>query len=588
MRCVNEKRLVVLGCSATKVAADGVLPAITLYDGPMFRVLRAFLRDYRWPESLSVAVLSAKYGLIGGVSDIEPYDQRMTFERAEELRGSVMATLVNWSPMHGQVDFVMGQDYVRCIDRGRIANCYCRNRVVEGSIGIKLNRLHNMLRSVRPVSRPIRKELPRLSRPLYFLPDWDDFIDVNYDFERDMFSTQKRSQRHEKHIVTLMRPKKVCDGVLVSLAQHLGSKGLLRRMELSDPSSLAPRSVRDHFSLEGDQWAFGDCGAFSYVTEPLPTVTVEQAVALYDLYDFDLGASVDHIPVEQVLTADGRQTLTEYERQKRIRLTRDNAESFIRLHKERHATFIPVGVIQGLGPRSYANQVGLYLDMGYRHIALGGLVPRTDAEIQEIVAAVNTELNRHSSKPWLHLLGIFRPSLQPFFKEVGIGSFDSATYFRKAWLRSEQNYLGANGRWYAAIRVPPLRDPRTRIRLQREGRSESELEKLENDALRKLRLYANRKLSIEKALSAVVLYDRLLSRAELIEKKLIAGYLETLQARPWEKCGCPMCKKLGIDIVIFRGKNRNKSRGAHNTLELFERVNGRKAEGSLNQLGSVL
>jgi hypothetical protein len=172
------------------------------------------------------------------------------------------------------------------------------------------------------------------------------------------------------------------------------------------------------------------------------------------------------------------------------------------------------------------------------------------------------------------LLGIFRPSLQPFFREVGIGSFDSATYFRKAWLRSDQNYLGADGRWYAAIRVPPLRDPRTKLRLHKDGRSEADLEKLERDALRKLRLYSGRKLRLKTALAAVVEYDSLLSRAELIDKKLISGYRETLESRPWEKCDCPMCSKLGIDILIFRGKNRNKCRGAHNTFQLFQTVLG--------------
>src|SRR6267142_4199457 len=72
------KQLVVLSCSATKVETQGSLPAISLYDGPLFRVLRSYLRDFRWPERLSIAVLSAKYGIIGGLFNIETYDQRMT------------------------------------------------------------------------------------------------------------------------------------------------------------------------------------------------------------------------------------------------------------------------------------------------------------------------------------------------------------------------------------------------------------------------------------------------------------------------------------------------------------------------------
>lgn len=570
---MNGKQLIVLGCSATKVEADGTLPAITLYDGPMYRVLRSFLREYQWPKSLSIAILSAKYGMIGGVSQIETYDQRMTTERANELGESVMGTLENWSSTHDRVDFVLGRDYIQSIDNGQLASYYHQHNIVEGPIGIKLNRLHGMLRSTDIKLRTSQREMPQLSRPLYFLPDWDDFIDENYDFIKDQFSVDKRSERNEKHIMELMRPKRLCDGILVSLAQHLGSKGLMKRVGLTDPSSLAPRSVRDYFNLESDQWAFGDCGAFSYVSEPEPSVSVEQAIALYDLYEFDLGASVDHIPMKIVPTDDGNQILTEYERRKRVEMTRDNADKFIRLHKERGAKFIPVGVIQGLGPRSIANQIGPYIDMGYRHLALGGLVPRSDEDIREIITTVDKEMKKHSQRPWLHLFGIFRPSLQPLFRETGIGSFDSATYFRKAWLRSDQNYLGTDGRWYAAIRVPPLKDPRIKLRLINQGKTETELQILEQNALKQLRLYAGRRVGLEIVLAAVVEYDRLLSRGELLDEKLITSYRTTLQARPWEKCGCPMCTKLGIDIMIFRGKNRNKSRGAHNTLRLFETVN---------------
>ena len=80
-----KRQLVVLGCSATKVDAAGTLPAVTLYDGPMYRVLRSYLRERRWPTSLSLAVLSAKYGLIGGLSHIETYDQRMSQNQPGEL-----------------------------------------------------------------------------------------------------------------------------------------------------------------------------------------------------------------------------------------------------------------------------------------------------------------------------------------------------------------------------------------------------------------------------------------------------------------------------------------------------------------------
>jgi hypothetical protein len=443
-------------------------------------------------------------------------------------------------------------------------------KVVEGTIGLKLQSLHNLLRRAGRVPRTIEREFPVTRRPLYFLPDWDDFIDPLYDYVNDKFSSPNRADRKEKHTIAMMRPRRICDGVLVSLAQHLGSKGLLKRVELSDPNTLAPRAVKDHFGLNETQWAFGDCGAFSYVAEERPTVSVDQAVSLYDLYEFDLGASVDHIPVAALPSPAGAKPLSSYERRKRVLLTRDNAAEFISLRNQRHAKFIPVGIIQGLGPRSYANQVGDYLDMGYEHIALGGLVPRSDPDVKAIVQKVHDELQRHVKRPWIHLFGIFRPKLQLFFRSLGINSFDSATYFRKSWLRSDQNYLGADGQWYAAIRVPPLGDPRTLARLSASELSHQRLARLEDNALRQLRLYAKRRVSLATALQAVMEYDGLLARAELMDEKLLRAYQRTLANRPWEKCNCPLCQKLGIDILIFRGKNRNKSRGAHNTSQLFQ------------------
>lgn len=569
------KCLVVLGCSATKRQVGGQLPAVSLYDGPTFRVLRTYLREYRWPARLSVAVLSAKYGIIGGLSHISPYDQRMTPSRAEELASGVNRTLWQWRSGHTQIDLILGQDYLRSIDQAQLDEGTVRVRVVEGPIGVKLNALHGLLRSLGRKPRAVPTELTNPGRPLYFLPDWDDFLDVRYDFKTDTFSAVDRANRVEEHSIALMRPHRLCDGVLVSLAQNLGTKGLLKRVGFLDEESLSPTPVHKHFKLLPSQWAFGDCGAFSYVAENEPTITVEQAVALYDLYEFDLGASVDHIPVTEVVTEGGKRTLTTVERQGRMRLTRDNAERFLALHRERGAKFLPVGVIQGLVAEDYARQLGEYAEMGYRYVALGGLVPRSDADIRAVVDAVAAARKKLRRSPWIHLFGVFRPGLQSHFRAIGIGSFDSATYFRKAWLRSDQNYLGVDGNWYAAIRVPPLSDPRTRKRIEQSGVSEKRLSQLEATALRSLRAYDAGTLGIEATLRAVLEYDRLLSRAETQNTSLTDKYRRTLEAAVWRLCPCPVCRQLGIDVVIFRGLNRNKRRGAHNTLQLYKRVRRR-------------
>jgi len=370
-----QNTLVVLGCSATKFDVEGQVPAVHLYDGPMFRVLRSHLRAHKWSKDLSIGVLSAKYGLIGAVAPIESYDQRMTSDRAAFLRTEVNESLSLLAEGHRRVHLVLGRDYLQAVDSSLLRE-RAEVRSADGPIGEKLHQFSRLLASFPTMPRDLRvvSQVRNHRRPLYFLPDWDDFLDVDFDFRRDKFSAENRSDRKQAHGIQLLRPRKICDGVLVSLAQHLGSKGMLRRLPPGDPELLRPLSVRDHFGLSPDQWAFGDCGAFSYAKDFQPAISVERAVAVYELYDFDLGASVDHIPLPEIADSEGRRKkLPEDERKRRVKLTRDNADEFMSVWRARGCKFTPVGVIQGIDARAYARQVHEYLEMGYNHIGLGGL-----------------------------------------------------------------------------------------------------------------------------------------------------------------------------------------------------------------------
>ena len=51
-----------------------------------------------------------------------------------------------------------------------------------------------------------------------------------------------------------------------------------------------------------------------------------------------------------------------------------------------------------------------------------------------------------------------------------------------------------------------------------------------------------------------------------------ARYQETLKDRPWEKCPCSICQKLGVHVVLFRGAERNRRRGFHNLFVLRNRL----------------
>ncbi len=561
----SNRQLLVLSCSATKRDDEGKIPALERYDGSAYRVIRSFLRHAAWPEALSVAVFSAKHGLIGGLAQIENYDQRMTRDLSAKWRAISTKTLYGWSGQHDKVSLLLGKDYLSALDLNLLGRQGIRAEVIEGGIGTKLGVLRNILHSLEHQTRhgePVRS----LDRPLYFLPDWDDMLDKNYDFTADRFSAPSKVDREEVHSTRLMGSERVCDGVLVSLAQHIGkhSKGVLKKfVEPHHVGNLAPESMRERFGLSEGQWVFGDCGAFSYVGEKEPPISPERALAMYQLYGFDLGASVDHIPLP---------ILPSQEQERRAKKTHDNAERFIELHKRRRCSFIPVGVIQGLNPESYAKELRAYKEMGYTHLGIGGLVPRRDKEILAIMQALDRERKTIKEPPWIHLFGVYRPKIHRRLYEFGATSFDSATYFRKAWLRSDQNYLNADGRWHAAIRIPMVSDPRTRKRLEASNLPLDELEMREQAALGALHEYGSHRRSLESTLEAIRAYDFLLTRSEDHGANLISTYERTLADRPWEKCGCAICQELGIDVVIFRGSNRNKRRGTHNTAMLYRSV----------------
>ena len=571
-----NKKLLILGCADRKRDSDDLLPALDLYDGPAYRVVRKFLRDYQWPEDVSIAVLSAEYGLFGVLRGIHHYDRRMDSTTARAKAAECSEILGKWATSHRSVHLSLGKDYMPAVRPG-LESLSITKEVFPGGIGQKLKQIKTFLMDTSPPRRVKAEVEGGTGSYSYFLPDWDDLLDPAFDFEGDSFSGRSRAERKDQHCCVLMQPR-MSDGILVSLAQQGKHKGPLRRLEGSDPSALSPPPLRKHFGLTKDQYLFGDCGAFSYVNQPRPTFSVDQAVALYESYGFDFGASVDHIPVMSIVKDGVRIDLSDDERQARVDLTRKNAQLFIQSAKHRKAQFKPVGTIQALNPDQFAQAVRDYYDFGYRHLAIGGLVPRSDKEIEETVRVVIQATAGLSERPWIHLFGIFRPRLQALFRQLKVDSFDSASYFRKAWLRSDQNYLSAEGRWYAALRVPMTSDGRTRNRLRKVGADIEQLEQQERDVLRLLSLYDSYQGSVGEVLDAVLDYDRHLDRSSET-KSMRAQYKRTLMDRPWQSCQCNFCEDLGIHMLIFRGANRNKRRGAHNTLMLYgETSKGRPHE----------
>lgn len=428
------------------------------------------------------------------------------------------------------------------------------------------------------------------------MPDWEDKVDPTFDFQADSYTPDRDvSKDVYAHEIFQTPPY---DGILVSRAVAEKSQ---TKFEI-----LQRQGARSYLRLPQGLEVFGDCGAFSYVNEEKPWYETEDVLEYYDAIGVDYGASVDHLVVNTIYVSetveekleDGtvvtkqkkRKTqMSEDERKRRIELSLENAHEFLRLHRKRRYRFMPVGVAQGWTPDTYADSVKTLLKMGYTYIALGGLARSTASQVLDVLKAVRQTLeefpSRSSDEIKLHLFGVAKLTLVDELPKYRVASIDSASYLRKAWLRSGQNYLGADGQWYTAIRVPQSYHPKVREYVRKNGKSLEEIQAQEQFCLQMLQRYSDVGLSpaeLDRLLDAIVEYDTHLLRfgddGQSLRNRVISRekYRRTLEARPWEGCPCEVCQSLGIHVLIFRGTNRNKRRGFHNTWTFYRRLTSQK------------
>jgi hypothetical protein len=97
--------------------------------------------------------------------------------------------------------------------------------------------------------------------------------------------------------------------------------------------------------------------------------------------------------------------------------------------------------------------------------------------------------------------------------------------------------------------------------------------RLEHDCLERLAAYDQGAETLHRVLRALRDYTAfcgLQTRSPRAQADLWERYHETLEARPWHRCRCAICRQAGVQVVLFRGTERNKRRGFHN-LWVFRR-----------------
>lgn len=411
----------------------------------------------------------------------------------------------------------------------------------------------------------------------FFFPDSHDSVDPSFDFEAETRAEFRIRQRDDQYAHEIFEEPPF-DGVLVSKAIVDGSGSAPGKYSLAQRHRLFRLGVRDFLRLDARPGGrrletIGDCGAFSYVREEYPPFAVEDVIQFYSVCGFDYGMSVDHAILDYFPDADqldlGGVASDRDEAVARCRkrqgITQELAEDFWNLHRSQGCEFTPVGVAQGWSPDSYAKAVEKLQEIGYTMIALGGMVPLKTRDILECLERI-AHVRRPETR--LHLLGVTRCDHVEDFQRYGVVSFDSTMPLMQAFKDGKDNYHTLR-RPYTAVRVPQVQgNPRLQRQIGAGQVNQGEARRLEQACLRALREYGREAIPVEAVLDTVLEYERLHDG----KTDRSAAYRQVLEDRPWEDCPCEVCAQIGINVIIFRGAERNRRRGFHNLTVLYDRL----------------
>lgn len=432
----------------------------------------------------------------------------------------------------------------------------------------------------------------------FIFADSLDYVDPNFDFIGDRSSADRQPYWDDAypHEILGYAPY---DGVLVSRG-IVGDHRVKGKYTASQARRFGLVGARKFLRLDKPEFIhldiFGDCGAFTYVSEGRPPYSAAEMAEFYEECGFTHGCSVDHIIFDFDSAAKGMAGGSVEARQ-RFDITLENAEAFRREAEQIDASFTALGVIQGWSPGSMAEAARRLVAMGYDYLAIGGMVPLKSPEIKLCLDAIRDAV------PWstkLHILGFAKADDIDSFHAFDIASFDTTSPLIRAFKDAKQNYYlpgeGMALRYFTSIRVPQaIENPKLQRSVKKGLFRAEDLVRMEAAALGSLRAYDRGEIGLEETLHNVLVYSAPLIEEQPFEDcerspalaKLALRYRHTLAERPWQQCRCAICENASIDVIIFRGSNRNKRRGIHN-LAMYknhiERLDLKRAINHLDKL----
>jgi hypothetical protein len=403
-----------------------------------------------------------------------------------------------------------------------------------------------------------------------------DYVDPNYDFVTDQSPEGRRAYWDDQftHEYLGYAPY---DGMLVSRA-IVGDHRFPGKYTETQAMRFRRVGAAEFLRFPG-KLLFGDSGAFSYHKLDEPPYSAEDMVAFYEDGGFTHGCSVDHVIFDFDPRYDAGRQVGE-EPQRRYDITLRNAQAFLDEARRLGDRFTPMGVVQGWSPKSMAEAARHLEAMGYRYLAIGGMVPlKTDA-IKQCLAAIRDVIRPETG---IHVLGFAKADDIHEFTGFGITSFDTTSPLLRAFKDTKSNYYLPSGNrrltYYTAIRIPQALGNTHLGRLVKAGKWDQELlQALEKRALDLIRAYDKDSADIDDTLEAILAYSKPLfwddKKSDDANRRKIAEfglmYRRTLTDRPWRLCDCPVCRRLAVEVIVFRASNRNKRRGMHN-IDVFAR-----------------
>ena len=417
-----------------------------------------------------------------------------------------------------------------------------------------------------------------------------DLVDPDYDFVKDR-SAPEREPYWDDMYTHEMLGYAPYDGLLVSKGLfHDGNNG--GKYSEGQEMRFKREGARKFLRFEEEKYPntvmWGDCGAFAYANQEVPPFSVEEIIEFYADGQFTHGCSPDHIIFDFVDT-EFDITFDDQEVKRRQQITLENAAEFIEKANKRIGNhFTPVGVIHGWTPKTMAEAAEKLIKMGYKYVALGGMVPLKADQIKSALNAVRSVIPKETE---VHILGFAKADQVHEFIGNGLNSIDTTSPLLRAFKDSRTNYFtwtGENFEYFTAIIIQQVLSSNPLKKMEQSGQLELEKAvKLEKQAIKEVRAFDKGETTTKNTLEvlrdywALINADKAKTDPTKVNKEIqvLTSRVEpTLNKQPWKYCKCKICQQAGVEVIIFRGNNRNRRRGMHNLSVYGDRVRELKGE----------